>query len=79
MGGYIYGLYAKDNGFVNFYGNAQAGSVGGEGNGTISMNGGQTEYLHIGYNSIINIYSGTVSDSLNAWDSVVLPIKQQKS
>jgi hypothetical protein len=68
-GGVLSGAGAWDNGVIYFGNDADSQSISVGEYGIANMDGGTVDYLHAGGSGMINLYGGTVIDSLNAWDS----------
>jgi hypothetical protein len=73
-GGHTYWPHAMDNSIITFSGNALAGNIIAFDSGKIIMTGGTTVYLGAGYSGTIDLYGGTVTESLYVGDLATINI-----
>lgn len=73
-GGILSGAEAWGNAVLHFGNDAYSQSLGVGDHGTANMTGGTVDYLHAGYNGIMNLHGGSVIASLNAWDAAVVNV-----
>jgi hypothetical protein len=73
-GGVLSGVESWDNAIVHFVDEAYSQSLGVGDYGTVNMSGGTVQYLHAGYDGVMNLYAGSVIDSLNAWSSATVNV-----